>query len=99
MNNFNGKDVLYPFLTQKNVRIMKLVLIMLTVMLFRVSATESYAQSTRINLSMENSTVKDVLKGIESRSEFTFYYNDKVINTNKRVTVNAEDIGIDSAGL
>lgn len=73
---------------------MKLVLIMLTVMLFRVSATESYAQSTRINLSMENSTVKDVLKGIESRSEFTFYYNDKVINTNKRVTVNAEDKNI-----
>ena len=33
MNNFNGKDVLYPFLTHKNVRIMKLVLIMLTVML------------------------------------------------------------------
>ena len=66
MNNFNGKDVLYPFLTHKNVRIIKLVLIMLTVMLFRVSATESYAQSTRINLSMENSTVKDVLKGIES---------------------------------
>lgn len=32
MNNFNGKDVLYPFLTHKNVRIMKLVLIMLTVM-------------------------------------------------------------------
>ena len=73
---------------------MKLVLIMLTVMLFRVSATESYAQSTRINLSMENSTVKEVLKGIESRSEFTFYYNDKVINTNKRVSVNAEDKNI-----
>ena len=94
MNNFNGKDVLHPFLTHKNVRIMKLVLIMLTVMLFRVSATESYAQSTRINLSMENSTVKEVLKGIESRSEFTFYYNDKVINANKRVTVNAEDKNI-----
>nr|WP_242506830.1 TonB-dependent receptor [Parabacteroides goldsteinii] len=43
---------------------------------------------------MENSTVKDVLKGIESRSEFTFYYNDKVINADKRVTVNAEDKNI-----
>ena len=91
MNNFYGKDVLCPFLTQKNVRIMKLVLIMLTIMLFRLSAEESYAQNTRINLSMENSTVKEVLKGIESRSEFTFYYNDKVINAHKRVTVNAEN--------
>lgn len=73
---------------------MKLVLIMLTIMLFRVSATESYAQSTRINLNMTNSTIKEVLKGIENKSEFTFYYNDKVINTNKRVTLNAENKSI-----
>ena len=42
MNNFNGKDVLHPFLTHKNVRIMKLVLIMLTVMLFRVSGNRQH---------------------------------------------------------
>ena len=59
---------------------MRLVLILLTVMLFRVSATESLAQETRINLKMENSTVKEVLKNIESRSDFTFYYNDNVID-------------------
>lgn len=94
MSNYYGKDALSPFLTHKNVRIMKLVLILLTVMLLKVSATESYAQNKRINLNMVNSTVKEVLKGIESRSEFTFYYNDKVINANKRVTVNAEDKNI-----
>ena len=94
MSNYYGKDALSPFLTHKNVRIMKLVLILLTVMLLKVSATESYAQNKRINLNMANSTVKEVLKGIESRSEFTFYYNDKVINANKRVTVNAEDKNI-----
>ena len=94
MSNYYGKDALSPFLTHKNVRIMKLALILLTVMLLKVSATESYAQNKRINLNMANSTVKEVLKGIESRSEFTFYYNDKVINANKRVTVNAEDKNI-----
>lgn len=73
---------------------MKLVLVMLTIMLFRVSATESYAQSTRINLSMKNSTVKEVLKGIESKSEFTFYYNDKVVDTDERVTIHAENKSI-----
>ncbi len=67
MSNYYGKDALSPFLTHKNVRIMKLVLILLTVMLLKVSATESYAQNKRINLNMANSTVKEVLKGIESR--------------------------------
>ena len=73
---------------------MRLVLILLTVMLFRVSATESLAQETRINLKMENSTVKEVLKNIESRSDFTFYYNDNVIDTDKRVSVNVENTSI-----
>ena len=72
MKNFNGEGVSCLFLTQKNIRVMRLVLILLTVMLFRVSATESLAQETRINLKMENSTVKEVLKNIESRSDFTF---------------------------
>ena len=94
MKNFNGEGVSCLFLTQKNIRVMRLVLILLTVMLFRVSATESLAQETRINLKMENSTVKEVLKNIESRSDFTFYYNDNVIDTDKRVSVNVENTSI-----
>lgn len=73
---------------------MKLILVMLTIMLFRVSATESYAQSTRINLNISNSTVKEVLKNIESKSEFTFYYNDDAVNTNRRITLNANNKSI-----
>lgn len=94
MKNFNGEGVSCLFLTQKNIRVMRLVLILLTVMLFRVSATESLAQETRINLKMENSTVKEVLKNIESRSDFTFYYNDNVIDTDKRVSMNVENTSI-----
>ena len=73
---------------------MKLVLVILAIMLFKVSATESYAQSTRISLSMKNSTIKEVLKGIESRSEFTFYYNDKDVDTDRRVSLSAENESI-----
>lgn len=73
---------------------MKLVLMLLTIMLFRVSASESHAQSARINLNMSNSTVKEVLKGIESKSEFTFFYNDKVIDTSRKVSLNAENKSI-----
>lgn len=74
---------------------MKIVLILLTVVLFKVSAVETYAQSTRIDLNMKNSTVKDVLKDIESKSEFTFFYNDKAIDTNRRVSIHVAKKRID----
>lgn len=73
---------------------MKLVLMLLTIMLFNVSAGESHAQNIRINLNMTNSTVKEVLKGIESKSEFTFFYNDKVINTSRKVSLDADNKSI-----
>ena len=74
---------------------MKIVLILLTVVLFKVSAVETYAQSTRIDLNMKNSTVKEVLKDIESKSEFTFFYNDNAIDTNRRVSINVAKKRID----
>lgn len=93
MSYFNRKDLLDSFY-QKEVRIIKLVLIMLTVMLCGLSAEESYSQTVRISLNMENSTIKEILKGIENRSEFTFYYNDDIIDVDKRLTLNAENLSI-----
>lgn len=94
MNYFYGKGLLYLFLTEKNIRVMKLVLLMLTVFLFQVSA-ETYAQSTRIDLEMTDSSVKEVLKGIEEKSEFTFFYNDNAINTARKVSIRVKNKKID----
>ena len=47
---------------------------------------------------MKNSTVKEVLKKIENCSEFTFFYNDEIIDVDKRVTLNAEDLSISDIG-
>ncbi|WP_197027667.1 SusC/RagA family TonB-linked outer membrane protein [Prevotella sp. 10(H)] len=69
---------------------MKLVLFMLTVVLVNVSAT-TYAQTTRISLEMTNSTVKEVLKEIERKSDLTFFYSDDAINTTRRVNVKASN--------
>ena len=91
MKNLNRKGVLSHFLTLKNVRAMKIALILLSAMLFRVSATEVYSQEISINLNMNNSTVKEVLKEIENRSDFTFYYNDEAINASKTVSVNVKN--------
>lgn len=82
------------FLTKKNFRIMKLVLMMLTAILFEISASDSYAQSTKIDLDVENFTVKEVLKTIESKSEFTFFYNDKAVDTGRRVSLHVREMQI-----
>lgn len=73
---------------------MKLILVLLTIALLKVSAVETYAQNVRINLNMTNSTVKEVLKGIENKSEFTFFYNDKEVDTNRKVSVEANNQSI-----
>ena len=90
---FNRKGLLYSFI-QKETRVMNLALFMLTFMLSGLYATESYSQTVRISLNMKNSTVKEVLKKIENCSEFTFFYNDEIIDVDKRVTLNAEDLSI-----
>ena len=87
MNKNWRKGLLCPFLTQKNFRVMKLTLALLTVVLLEVSAVESNAQTAKISLKVENVTVKEALKHIEKKSEYTFFYNDKTINVNSFICV------------
>lgn len=73
---------------------MKLILALSILMLFRLSASESYAQDTRISLHMTHSTIKEVLKDIENKSEYTFYYLDEAIHADKRISFSAENKSI-----
>lgn len=91
MNKFYGRGLLCPFLTEINFRGVKLTLMMLTILCFNLFTVEVFAQSTKIDLKMTNSTVKEVLKSIESKSKYTFFYNDKAVDTNRIVSVNVTD--------
>lgn len=79
------------FFNKKIFRVMKLTIILLVGVLAEVSAVETYAQSTRIDLSMDNARVKQVLKAIESKSEFVFFYNDRAINMERTVNIHVEN--------
>lgn len=50
-------------------------------------AADSYAQQATISIHVQNQTVADVLKEIETQSEFDFFYNNKHINLNRLVSV------------
>lgn len=74
---------------------MKLTCFMLILFVFQ-SMANSYAQNTRIDLNITQSTLKQVFKEIESKTEYTFFYNDEVIDLDRIVDVQAKRETVDN---
>ena len=70
---------------------MKISLFLLFFALFQLQAGNGYAQKAKISLALNNATVEQILDLIEKKSEFVFLYNDKTINKNRRISVNADN--------
>ena len=87
-------DMEFPGL-KKLFRIMKLTAFLILVSVVCVFASETYAQTKKINLNMKNVTVKEVLSGIEDQSEFHFMYSPKVIDASREVAIDAENSTIE----
>lgn len=71
-------------------RVMKISFILTTFYLSCVSAI-SYSQNAKLNLKMEDSALKDVIHAIEQNSEFIFFYNDKTVDVNRKVSISVND--------
>lgn len=69
---------------------MRLSVIMLFVFIGATYATESYSQSAKLSLNINNRTVQEVLDEIEKQSEFRFFYNNKQVNTARIVTLKSD---------
>lgn len=68
---------------------MKLYIFLLFCSIGLVQATNSYAQKATVNLKMQNQTVQTVLNEIENQSEFSFFFNTKHVDLQRRVSVDA----------
>lgn len=66
---------------------MRISLALLFTVVLQLSAGSSYAQRTRVSISMSNVSVEQVLNKIEDTSDYVFLYNDKTIQTNRIVSV------------
>lgn len=80
----------YPGI-HKLLNVMKLTVFLLLISVFSVFAGKTYSQTKVLNLSMNNSTVKEVLQNIEEQSEFYFMYSEKLVDVNRKVSVNIKD--------
>lgn len=74
-------------------RKMKLTILFLTISILSGFASESYSQTARLSLNLENSTIREVLKVIENQSEFRFFYSGEVdVDREISVTVDNKNI-------
>ena len=73
---------------------MKLSFIFMVSSVGLANAVGSYAQETRISLNAENKTVQEVLDQIEEKSDFSFFYNNRHVDLNRRVTVSVDNADI-----
>jgi hypothetical protein len=79
----------------KWLRVMKLTMIFLLVALIQVSASV-YSQQTKLSISLQNASVKEVLKQIEDQSEFFFLYKNENIDVNRIVNVDIKEKSVEN---
>ena len=66
---------------------MKLTVLLLVCSLGIAHAANSHAQTTDVHITAQNQTVKEVLQEIESQSGFGFFYDNTLIDLDRRVSV------------
>jgi iron complex outermembrane receptor protein len=78
---------------KKIMRIMRLTILLLFGCMLTVSAN-SYAQKTKLDINLTNTTIRDLFGFIEENSEFVFLYRNEDFNLSKKVAVNLKDATI-----
>jgi len=80
----------------KTLLTMKLIFLLVCgVGLLTSVAENSYAQSTKLTFALKNTQIKDVLEHIENNSEFSFMYENNVVDVDTKVDIAASDETID----
>lgn len=93
--NHNWRNFfLFPPLTQKTIRVMKLS-VLLTCILSLNTLASVYSQNAKFDLSVKDQTVRDILKMIEGDSQFRFFYNAEFADLDKKLTFSVKQQSID----
>ena len=70
---------------------MRISIILMMLGILQVNANEAYSQKTRLSLNFSETELVKVLDKIESESEFFFLYNEKLLDTERKVSINVEN--------
>lgn len=83
------KDFYTSGMEFKPLRIMKLTCILLCLSISIGFASPGYAQTATLSVDLTEKPVAEILENIEQQSEFQFFYNSKLVNIHRKVTVKA----------
>jgi len=75
---------------------MRITLILLFGIILQLEAGNVYSQTALVSLDMKGVSVEKVLNTIEEKSEFYFLYNSKLIDVDRKVSINAKGQTIES---
>jgi TonB-linked SusC/RagA family outer membrane protein len=74
---------------------MKLTSLFILLGIIQSVALNSYSQSTKLSMELNDVSVVDALRTIEDQSEFYFVYNKEAIDLDRKVSLNAKNLRID----
>jgi TonB-dependent SusC/RagA subfamily outer membrane receptor len=81
---------------KKSLKIMRWTLLFFFLGIIQAFAVEeSYAQKTKLELSFSQAKLEQVLNEIENQSEFYFLYNQDLVNTERKVDIQAKGTKIE----
>lgn len=86
----------FSYLTEnlfKKHRAMKLFFLLFTMALFNVHAN-SYAQTKRLTLNIENESIESVLLKIEAQSKFNFFYKIDEVDVKRKISMDVDQVSI-----
>ncbi len=89
------KKSLFSFIVNRN--ILKIIIVMkLTIFIFLTGilsvAARGYSQNTRLNISLQDASIQELIYEIEDQSEFNFFYKDDQLSDNINVNIEADNI-------
>lgn len=79
---------------KKCFKMMKAFLFLMLLSIGQLFALESYSQKTNLTLKLNETKLMRVLDEIENQSEFYFLFNQKLIDINRKVNIDAKDESI-----
>lgn len=72
---------------RKIVNVMRLTIVFCLLSLFCVHAESTYSQATSITLNLKNVKLAEALEEVKMQSDFSFWYRNDEVNTEKRVSI------------
>ncbi|MFA5818520.1 MAG: SusC/RagA family TonB-linked outer membrane protein [Bacteroidales bacterium] len=76
---------------KKTLLTMRIAVILMILGILQARANDAYSQKTRLSLNFSETELVKVLDKIEVESEFFFLYNEKLLDTYRKVTITAKD--------